>query len=158
MSSLSVQFVSKLFFCGAILTLVVTVVSTIVLLGCSGIDCYMGGLLGLEVHHVPYIQHVPCTYDQANCRCDRNADVCIFNLQIEALQTFTRYHVDQSTMERSGVGHVWYFSEDGELKPTILPLMFIQTENGLSTLLLPALVDPTLLLYFLAFGNPFQQF
>ena len=117
MSSLSVQFVSKLFFCGAILTLVVTVVSTIVLLGCSGIDCYMGGLLGLEVHHVPYIQHVPCTYDQANCRCDRNADVCIFNLQIEALQTFTRYDVEQSTMERSGVGHVWYFSEDGELKP-----------------------------------------
>ena len=34
----------------------------------------------------------------------------------------------------------------------------MQTKNGLSTLLLPALVDPTLLLYFLAFGNPFQQF
>ena len=67
------------------------------------------------------IDHVNCEYENPNCRCRENADVCEFELELEARMTMTRYIVDEEVNARGIAGTIYYFDETtGDLLP--LPL------------------------------------
>ena len=67
------------------------------------------------------IDHVNCEYENPNCRCRENADVCEFELELEARMTMTRYIVDEEVNARGIAGTIYYFNETtGDLLP--LPL------------------------------------
>ena len=77
-----------------------------------------------EIHH--------CERGKPACACSADADVCRFNLEIDEIQTFTRYQkllVDGPTgvALRGTEGMIYYFGENG----TALPL---RTDGTCSTL------------------------
>ena len=41
------------------------------------------------------IDHVDCEYQNPNCRCKENADVCEFEMVLEVRMTMMRYIVDE---------------------------------------------------------------
>ena len=57
------------------------------------------------------VQVVHCEYGTPYCRCPASADVCEFELEIEARMTFTRYRVDEEINERGVAGTIYYFNE-----------------------------------------------
>uniref|UniRef100_A0A1X7THT8 Plastocyanin-like domain-containing protein n=1 Tax=Amphimedon queenslandica TaxID=400682 RepID=A0A1X7THT8_AMPQE len=59
---------------------------------------------------------VPCNHKTPVCECtDPRDEVCEFTFDIEMLQTFTRYVVDDATGDSRGTaGSVWYINNDGE--------------------------------------------
>ena len=64
------------------------------------------------------VQVVHCEYETPYCRCPVSADVCEFELKIEARMTFTRYRVDEEINERGVAGTIYYFNDTtGELLP-----------------------------------------
>ena len=69
------------------------------------------------------IQVVHCEYETPNCRCPASADVCEFELVIEARMTFTRYRIEDVLNARGIAGTVYYFNETtGDLLPHPLSL------------------------------------
>ena len=84
----------------------------------SLVSCdHEGEVAGLNV------QVVDCKYETSNCRCPASADVCEFELEIEARMTFTSYRVDEEINERGVAGTIYYFNDTtGELLPH--PLSF----------------------------------
>ena len=69
------------------------------------------------------IHHVECEYDQPDCRCREDADVCEFDLELEARMTLTRYLIEEEVNERGVTGTIYYFNETtGELLPLPVPL------------------------------------
>ena len=65
---------------------------------------------------------VTCNYLTPNCECPlqnsagENIDVCEFQLEISAIQTFTRYMVNNTITEASSGGELWIIDADtGEL-------------------------------------------
>lgn len=72
---------------------------------------------GLTIHEVE------CEYDQPNCRCRPDADVCEFELELEARMTLTRYAIEEEVNERGVAGTIYYFDDpSGELLPLPPPL------------------------------------
>ena len=64
------------------------------------------------------IDHVNCGYQTPNCRCRENADVCEFEMELEARNTMIRYVVDQEVNARGIAGTIFYFNETtGDLLP-----------------------------------------
>ena len=64
------------------------------------------------------VQVVDCEYETPSCRCPASADVCEFELEIEARMTFTRYRVDEEINARGVAGTIYYFNETtGDLLP-----------------------------------------
>lgn len=69
------------------------------------------------------IHHVECEYDQPDCRCRPDADVCEFELELEARMTLTRYLIEEDINERGVTGTIYYFNDTtGELLPLPPPL------------------------------------
>ena len=71
---------------------------------------------------------VNCEYGNPTCRCKKRAHVCIFNLEIDEIRTFTSYQklsVDEPTgiALRGAEGVNYYFDKDG----TLLPLRYNRT-------------------------------
>ena len=61
---------------------------------------------------------VTCNHNTPVCECTRtNDEVCEFTLDIEMLQTFTRYVVDDNEDSRGTAGRVWYYDSAGKLQP-----------------------------------------
>ena len=61
---------------------------------------------------------VTCNHNTPVCECTRtNDEVCEFTLDIEMLQTFTRYVVDDKEDSRGTAGRVWYYDSAGNLQP-----------------------------------------
>ena len=61
---------------------------------------------------------VECTHTTSVCICPTDADVCEINLDIQHLQTFTRYEVSRNGKSRGAAGRVWYIDETtGEFLP-----------------------------------------
>ena len=63
-----------------------------------------------------------CEYGKPSCECDENEHVCIFNLEIDEIRTFTSYQklsVNESTglALRGTQGVIYYFAEDGTPLP-----------------------------------------
>ena len=55
-----------------------------------------------------YSEQVTCNHNTPVCECTRsNDEVCEFNFDIEMLQTFTRYLVDNTGDSRGTAGSVW---------------------------------------------------
>jgi len=76
------------------------------------VTIHVGEVSGLNV------QVVDCEYETPNCRCPASADVCEFELEIEARMTFTRYRVDEEINEKGVAGTIYYFNETtGDLLP-----------------------------------------
>ena len=73
------------------------------------------------------VHNVTCNLWTTNCRCKENADVCVFNLQITKLQTFTRYQIHDNINEPGVTGRIYYFEDNGDLKP--LPLAVTTTTH-----------------------------
>ena len=64
-----------------------------------------------------YSEVVPCNHNTSVCICTRTSDeVCEFTLDIEMLQTFTRYLLDDDKDSRSTAGSVWHIN-NGEWAP-----------------------------------------
>ena len=64
-------------------------------------------------------EYVKCDHTTAVCECRETADeVCEFQMDIEMLQTFTRYEVDQANGDSRGTaGRVWYIDDNGSFRP-----------------------------------------
>ena len=60
------------------------------------------------------IHHVPCGIGIASCSCDKAATSCEFDLQISALQTFTRYPIVGTDIDDLD-GFVHYINKDGKV-------------------------------------------
>ena len=81
-----------------------------------------------------FTETVNCEYGNPTCKCKRRARVCIFNLEIDEIRTFTSYQklsVDEPTgiAMRGSQGVIYYFNESGTPQP--LPL---QAGRNCSTL------------------------
>ena len=81
-----------------------------------------------------------CFDANSNCECSKTADVCIFNLEIDEIRTFTSYQklaVDEPTgiVMRGVQGVTYYFNDSG----TALPL---QPDRECSTLESTICTDP----------------
>ena len=64
------------------------------------------------------IDHVDCEYQNPNCRCKENADVCEFEMVLEVRMTMMRYIVDEEVNARGVSGTIYYFNETtGDLLP-----------------------------------------
>ena len=60
---------------------------------------------------------VTCNHNTTICECVESTDeVCEFTLDIEMLQTFTRYLLDDSSDSRGTAGSVWLINDEGEWK------------------------------------------
>ena len=73
-----------------------------------------------------------CEHGKPSCECVEDVDVCIFNLEIDEIRTFTSYqklsvHEPTGVAMRGTQGVIYYFNEDG----TPLPL---QDDRECSTL------------------------
>ena len=84
------------------------------------------------------VHTVPCHQTTTSCECRQNADVCIFTLQVERRQSFTRYLIDpQSTKQAtSTVGRNYYFDDDGQLQShtgPVHPFCINASEYNVST-------------------------
>uniref|UniRef100_A0A1X7UIG2 Hint domain-containing protein n=1 Tax=Amphimedon queenslandica TaxID=400682 RepID=A0A1X7UIG2_AMPQE len=66
-----------------------------------------------------YSEVVPCNHNTPVCKCTATdpTDVCEFRLDIEMLQTFTRYVVDATGDSRGTAGRVWNYNDAGNLQP-----------------------------------------
>ena len=78
---------------------------------------------------------VNCEYGKPSCECGADVDVCIFNLEIDEIRTFTSYQklsVDEPTgiAMRGTQGVIYYFGEDG----TPLPLQANRTCSNLTNI------------------------
>ena len=64
-------------------------------------------------------EYVKCDHTTPVCECMETADkVCEFQMDIELLQTFTRYEVDQANGDSRGTaGRVWYIDDNGNYRP-----------------------------------------
>ena len=63
-------------------------------------------------------EEVTCNHNTPVCECTMTSDeVCEFTLDIEMLQTFTRYLVDDDKDSRGTAGRVWYYDSAGNLQP-----------------------------------------
>ena len=61
---------------------------------------------------------VNCEYQNPNCRCRENADVCEFEMVLEVRMTMMRYIVDEEVNARGIAGTIYYFNETtGDLLP-----------------------------------------
>ena len=61
---------------------------------------------------------VTCNHNTPVCECTRTSDEsCEFMFDIEMLQTFTRYVVDDTGDSRGTAGRVWYYDSAGNLQP-----------------------------------------
>ena len=63
-----------------------------------------------------------CEYGNPTCECHEDKSVCIFNLEIDEIRTFTSYQklsVDEPTgiAMRGSQGVIYYFEDDGSLTP-----------------------------------------
>ena len=62
---------------------------------------------------------VPCDHTDPVCECittQSNDNTCEFTLEIEHLQTFTRYEVAENGKVRGSAGRVWYINKVGTFK------------------------------------------
>ena len=58
--------------------------------------------------------YVPCEDQQEACECDENLKSCRFRLEIEELQTFTSYRIqDGEIVTRGTPGDTYFFNEQG---------------------------------------------
>ena len=68
---------------------------------------------------VNHAVQVPCGHTDPVCNCAATTiagdDTCEFTLEIEHLQTFTRYEVDDNGKVGSA-GRVWYINDTGTFK------------------------------------------
>ena len=63
------------------------------------------------------VETAPCNHNTPVCECmDPAKEACEFTLDIEMLQTFTRYVVDNGD-SRGTAGSVWRINDEGEWKP-----------------------------------------
>ena len=69
-------------------------------------------------HHGPKKETLYCEYGKSSCKCEEEADSCIFNLEIDEIQTFTSYEklfinepTGIATRGFEGVGY--YINESG---------------------------------------------
>ena len=72
--------------------------------------------LSISVNHGV---QVPCDHTDAVCKCvpkPGDNTTCEFTLEIEHLQTFTRYEVAENGNVRGSAGRVWYINETGTFK------------------------------------------
>ena len=61
---------------------------------------------------------VKCDHMTPVCECPSDKEVCEFQLDIEMLQTFTRYEVDMTNGDSRGTaGRVWYIDNNGNYQP-----------------------------------------
>ena len=61
---------------------------------------------------------VTCNHNTPVCECTRtNDEVCEFTFDIEMLQTFTRYQVDDTGDSRGTAASVWHINDNGEWEP-----------------------------------------
>ena len=63
-----------------------------------------------------YSVEIPCTHNDPNCECKDTYDVCEFQFDIEMLQTFTRYVLDDNGDSRGTAGSVWQIN-NGQWQP-----------------------------------------
>ena len=65
--------------------------------------------------HTAYCQVVPCTHQQEACVCDESNVQCIFQLEIEELQTFTSYRIteDEEIITRGTPGDTYFLDQSG---------------------------------------------
>uniref|UniRef100_A0A1X7TWN3 Plastocyanin-like domain-containing protein n=1 Tax=Amphimedon queenslandica TaxID=400682 RepID=A0A1X7TWN3_AMPQE len=74
-------------------------------------------LLIFFAHQQVIAEVVTCNHNTPVCECIRtNDEVCKFTLDIEMLQTFTRYRVDDTGDSRGTAGSVWRIN-NGEWEP-----------------------------------------
>ena len=60
-------------------------------------------------------ERVPCRYQQEACECNEDWRECEFELEIEELQTFTSYQLQEGRMPvRGSGGATYYFNDRGE--------------------------------------------
>ena len=69
-------------------------------------------------HHGPKKETLYCEYGKSSCKCEEEADSCIFNLEIDEIQTFTSYEklfVNEPTgiVTRGFRGVGYYINESG---------------------------------------------
>ena len=67
---------------------------------------------------------VPCDHTDPVCECiatQSNDNTCEFTLEIEHLQTFTKYEVAENGKVRGSAGRVWYINEAGTFKQVDKP-------------------------------------
>ena len=63
------------------------------------------------------VETVPCNHNTPVCECkDPEQESCEFTVDIEMLQTFTRYQVDSTGDSRGTAGSVWHIN-DGDWEP-----------------------------------------
>ena len=63
------------------------------------------------------VEVVPCNHNTSVCECmDPTKEACEFTLDIEMLQTFTRYLLDDDKDSRGTAGSVWHIN-NGEWEP-----------------------------------------
>ena len=60
------------------------------------------------------IDYVPCDYPSTSCRCDSSATACEFDLNIDYLQTFTRYPISGMDIQYLS-GFIHYINESGDV-------------------------------------------
>ena len=75
---------------------------------------------------VNHAVQVPCGHTDPVCNCAATTqiagdDTCEFTLEIEHLQTFTRYEVAENGKVRGSAGRVWYINEAGTFKQVDKP-------------------------------------
>ena len=73
------------------------------------------------------IHNVTCNLKTTHCQCQESADICVFNLQITTLHTFTRYQIHDETNELGTTGKLHYFDDNGDLRPHPLQLTSVVT-------------------------------
>ena len=78
-------------------------------------------------HHGPKKETLYCEYGKSSCECKEEADSCIFNLEIDEIQTFTSYEklfVNEPTgiATRGFEGVGYYINESGIPLPGPQPL------------------------------------
>ena len=66
-----------------------------------------------------YSEYVRCDHTTPVCECKQASDtICELQLDIEMLQTFTRYEIDTTSSDSRGTsGRVWYIDSNGEFRP-----------------------------------------
>ena len=70
-------------------------------------------------HQQVIAEVVTCNHNTPICECTATNpnEACEFTLDIEMLQTFTRYVVDATGDSRGTAGRVWNYDNEGNLQP-----------------------------------------
>ena len=81
-----------------------------------------------------------CVHGNPSCECNANADVCIFNLEIDEIRTFTSYQklsqdAGRGIVMRGTQGVIFYLDESGTPKP-------LQGDRKCGALDTPECTDP----------------